>query len=172
MWEYVTRGDEPLAEIRSRKSEIGNQKPVRLPVIPPDVSSSDFWFPASDFCLPPLGAYAGIDRNTAERFRKGEMEMDGTIDLHGMSREKAHVALSGFIRHHYDRGSRCLLVITGKGLRQNGEQQRGILREMLPQWLAEPGLRGIILAFDVARPKHGGSGAYYILLRRARNDGA
>ena len=115
------------------------------------------------------GAYAGIDRNTAERFRKGESFIDGTIDLHGMSREKAHIALCRFLGAHYERGSRCLLVITGKGSKnQSGEMQRGVLREMLPAWLDEPGLRGIVLAFDVAKPKHGGSGAYYVLLRRKR----
>ena len=172
MWEYVTRGDARLADGGNRMTDDEKRKPIKPNRISHTSSSSVIRHPPSSAGSPTLATYAGIDRNTAERFRKGEMAMDGTIDLHGMSREKAHVALSGFIRHHYDRGSRCLLAITGKGFRQNGEQGRGILREMLPQWLAEPGLRGIILAFDVAKPKHGGSGAYYILLRRARNDGA
>ncbi|NBO18703.1 MAG: DNA mismatch repair protein MutS [Proteobacteria bacterium] len=120
--------------------------------------------------LPPLalGAYAGVDRRMAQRFRGGELVIDGTVDLHGMSREKAHHAVIHFIHDHYARGSRCLLAITGKGLRKGTEQETGVLREMLPLWLAEPGLRPFVLACDVARPKHGGGGAYYILLRRKR----
>ncbi|MBY0407454.1 MAG: Smr/MutS family protein, partial [Rickettsiales bacterium] len=50
----------------------------------------------------------------------------------------------------------------------DAEEERGVLREMLPQWLTEPGLRPLVLAYDTAKPQHGGSGAYYILLRRKR----
>ena len=116
------------------------------------------------------GAYAGIDRNTADRFRKGELPVDGSIDLHGMTREKAHHTLSGFVRAHYDRGSRFLIIITGKGIKKDAPNVgQGVLREVLPNWLAEPGLRPMVLIFDIAQPKHGGSGAYYLLLRRQRH---
>ena len=115
-----------------------------------------------------LGAYAGVDRRMAQRFKGGELTIDGTMDLHGMSREKAHIAITNFIHEHYTRGSRCLLAITGKGVRKNGENEVGVLRELLPIWLAEPGLRPFVLACDTARQKHGGGGAYYILLRRKR----
>jgi DNA-nicking Smr family endonuclease len=106
-----------------------------------------------------LGTYAGIDRNTANAFRKGKYPIDASLDLHGMSREQAHMALSGFVHAHYAMGNRCLLLICGKGI---------VLRESIPHWLDEPGLRPFILALDVAKGQHGGSGAYYILLRRRR----
>jgi DNA-nicking Smr family endonuclease len=115
------------------------------------------------------GGYAGIDRATAERFRKGDYPIDATLDLHGMSREKAHMMLVTFLTRHFESGARCLLVITGKGKKTaDSHSPVGILRELLPRWLAEPGLKSMILALDVARPKHGGSGAYYLLLRRRR----
>ena len=119
---------------------------------------------------PPLtgGLYAGIDRATAERFRKGRLPIEGTLDLHGMHREQAHAALQDFIHGHAARQSRCLLVITGKGLRAGQEPGRTLLRDLVPQWLAESGVRPYILAFDTAQLKHGGAGAYYILLRRKR----
>ena len=164
LWAQVTRGDTPLADDRCRMTDDKKKSPVKL-------SDRSFYpplpvirHPTPDLPLM-LVAYAGIDRNNSERFRKGEMPLDGTIDLHGMSREKAHIALSHFIRVQYDRGGRFLLAVTGKGTASGG---RGILRDLLPQWLAEPGLRGMILALDVAKPKHGGSGAYYILLKRVR----
>ena len=116
-------------------------------------------FPTSNPHPLALGAYAGIDRSTAEKFRKGKYPLDATLDLHGMSRQQAHMALSGFVQGHYAMGSRCLLVVTGKG---------SVLRELLPGWLDEPGLRAVVLALVVAARQHGGSGAYSILLRRKR----
>lgn len=119
--------------------------------------------------LPPLmaGGYAGIDRRLAERFKRGELLFDGTVDLHGMSREQAHRTVTDFVHMHYARGSRCVLAITGKGGKKAGAET-GVLKELLPQWLAEPGLRPLVLACDLARQRHGGAGAYYILLRRRR----
>lgn len=64
--------------------------------------------------VPALGDYAGVDRRTAERFRKGVKAFDGKLDLHGMTRAKAHDALHAFLQRHQDCGSRVLLVITGK----------------------------------------------------------
>jgi DNA-nicking Smr family endonuclease len=81
-----------------------------------------------------------------------------------MTREVAYQALVEFLQRHYARQSRCLLIITGKGSAETG----GVLRAALPRWLDEPGIKSLILALDVARPKHGGSGAYYVLLRRKR----
>jgi len=115
------------------------------------------------------GNYAGIDRKTAERFRKGKYAIDAALDLHGLTRERAYHALSSFVQGQYAHGSRCLLVITGKGLRGKGEaEERGVLRELLPRWLDEPALRPLILALESARPQHGGGGAYYLLLKRKR----
>src|SRR5690606_37704876 len=99
---------------------------------------------------PPVrGQYAGVDANTADRFRKGKYAIDATLDLHGMTREKAHRSLLTFIESHWNRGSRCLLVITGKGLRTTGEdgQPRGVLREALPEWLAGENMGRMVLAF-------------------------
>lgn len=165
LWEAATADDFKLDGGRLAEIEIPRMRPV---VSKPRVDMP-VWREDRMNAPLSLGAYAGIDRNTADRFRKGELVLDGTVDLHGMSREKAHVAISGFIHAHYARGSRCLLAITGKGVKKNGEdEERGVLREMLPRWLEEPGLRPLILACDVAKPKHGGSGAFYILLRRKR----
>jgi len=58
-------------------------------------------------------------------------------------------------------GKRCILVITGKGL-----HGQGIIREQLPKWLSISDLKDYILAINQAKPTHGGSGAFYILLRK------
>lgn len=102
----------------------------------------------------------GLDRRTAERLRRGQMPVEARLDLHGHSRIRAYEALGRFIAGAYGSGLRCVLVITGKG--------GGVLRAGVPEWLAEPSLRGMILKTATARPEHGGEGALYVLLRRRR----
>lgn len=115
--------------------------------------------------LPDLshGAAIGLDRRTAERMKGGELAIDGRIDLHGMTQDAAHAALTGFIAHSHDSGRRCVLVITGKG-RAGG----GVLRAQVPRWLNQSPLRERILGFSYARPHHGGDGALYVLIKRRR----
>jgi DNA-nicking Smr family endonuclease len=106
----------------------------------------------------------GLDKSTAGRFAKGQMQIDATIDLHGLTQPVAHAALARFVIGGGDLGRRCLLVITGKGNREG----TGVLRAEVPRWLNEPGLRERILAFTYAQPKDGGQGALYVLLKRRR----
>jgi DNA-nicking Smr family endonuclease len=155
MWERVTQADKPLRKktvAKVEKQENTGKKKIHVK------QKAHIPLPSHSHTLT-HGSYDNIDRNTSERFRKGDYPIDGTIDLHGMTHDKAEAALSRFIASHYGRGNRCLLVITGKGV---------VLREALPRWLAESDLRSVILAFDTAKQKDGGSGAYYILLKRKR----
>jgi DNA-nicking Smr family endonuclease len=109
------------------------------------------------------GASPGVDRRTADRFRKGRMIVEKRLDLHGMTQEQAHGSLNRFLEHSASTGIRCVLVITGKGMR--GE---GILRRMVPRWLNDARLRPLILSFSHAQIPDGGDGALYILLKRRR----
>lgn len=109
------------------------------------------------------GTSPGVDRNTAERLRRGEMIIDASIDLHGRTQDEAHLALRRFLLSSADQGKRCVLVITGKGSMGNG-----VLRSQVPRWLNDAGLRSLILSFSYAQPKHGGEGALYVLLKRRR----
>jgi DNA-nicking Smr family endonuclease len=115
---------------------------------------------------PPLdpGKAAGIDKRTHERFRKGEMAIDARLDLHGMTQDMAHGALTRFVERGAAAGHRMLLIVTGKG----GREGTGVLKAETPRWLNEAGLRPLILAIHRARPNHGGEGALYVLLKRKR----
>jgi DNA-nicking Smr family endonuclease len=111
------------------------------------------------------GDFTGMDRRTAERFRKGKMEIEGRLDLHGMYQDAAHTALNDFILASAAMGRRKVLVITGRGSREGS----GVLRERLPQWLNQPPCRDHVVSFTTARPQHGRDGAFYVLLRRKRD---
>lgn len=121
----------------------------------------------------------GIDGNTAERLRRGQLEPQARLDLHGMSERDAHRALVTFVRAARARKLRLLLVVTGKGAggqrKKENEaafdlgldmQARGILRTLTPRWLREPGLAETIADVREAHRRHGGSGAVYVYLRK------
>ena len=109
------------------------------------------------------GRSAGVDRATAERLKRSLRPIEARLDLHGMTQAEAHRALGDFVRAARAAGRRSLLVITGRGM-----DRPGILKRSVPRWLDESELRRHILAVAVARPRHGGAGALYVLLRRRR----
>jgi DNA-nicking Smr family endonuclease len=106
-----------------------------------------------------------MDRRQAERFKRGKMSIEGRLDLHGMTRAAAHGALRRFLLGAAAADKRCVLVITGKG---RASPQGGVLREEVPRWLNEPGLRDKVLSFDYSQQSDGGTGALYVLLKRRR----
>jgi DNA-nicking Smr family endonuclease len=106
------------------------------------------------------GEKAGIDGGTQRRLFRGEVPVDTRLDLHGMRAAQAQNQLVQFIESAAYEGWRCVLVITGKG--------SGVLHGHVPNWLKRPPLSLYVLALAEARPKDGGSGALYVLLRRNR----
>ncbi|MDE0808022.1 MAG: Smr/MutS family protein [Alphaproteobacteria bacterium] len=135
-------------------------------------------FPASLNDYGP-GRSPGLDKRSALRLQRGKREIDGRIDLHGMTQTEARSALTGFVTNGHRHGRRCLLVITGKGRRLAQEHEMswgggevreiGVLRRMVPSWLKDEPLRGCVLAYSQAQPKDGGSGALYVLLKRRQD---
>lgn len=108
-----------------------------------------------------------IDRRNWERLKRGKLEIERTLDLHGRTQSEAHDALDRFLAMASATGLRCVLVVTGKGGR--GADGRGVLRQMVPRWLGEAGNRDKVLTYSPAQPRHGGDGALYVLLRRRRD---
>ncbi|HET7408585.1 MAG TPA: Smr/MutS family protein [Paracoccaceae bacterium] len=113
---------------------------------------------------------AGLDRRTAERLRKGAREPDARIDLHGLTAERAHRACLRFLAEASAHGDRVVLVITGKGRRdEHGHMTgRGILRDSLPGWLRASPLGHSVVGIYQAHRRHGGEGAFYVYLKRRR----
>ena len=109
------------------------------------------------------GNTPGLDRRSSERMKRGEMEIEASLDLHGHTQENAHGELIAFIQRAYAAGKRCVLVVTGKGLKGSG-----VLKNQVPRWLNQAPLRERILGFSYAKPLHGGDGALYVLVRRQR----
>jgi DNA-nicking Smr family endonuclease len=113
----------------------------------------------------PIERFAGIDRANAERLKRGRHPISAQLDLHGLTQAEAHRQLIRFVEGSYQAGQRCVLIITGRGL---GPEGPGVLKGAVPRWLAESELRRRVLAVAEARPRDGGAGALYLLLRRQR----
>ena len=115
-----------------------------------------------------------LDRNTQKRLRRGEMPIEGKLDLHGMNQGQARQALINFIVNAQSAGKRCVLVVTGKGNTGRTsdnwlDSKPGVLKQKVPDWLGEAELNNIVLQAVSALPKHGGDGALYVYLRRLRD---
>lgn len=124
--------------------------------------------------VPRPPALAPLDDRTRRRLVRGVMAIDERLDLHGLTQEAAHAALRRFLVGARDRGARVVLVITGKGrpgVTAVEMHDRGVLRRSVPHWLADPGLRSVVVGFEEAHLAHGGSGAIYVRLRRRRDAG-
>jgi DNA-nicking Smr family endonuclease len=128
---------------------------------------------------PKTPAVFGVDGATAERLKRGKVEPDAVIDLHGMTQAQAHARLVSFVKRAHEHAYRCVLVVTGKGspLAQHDEgrgfvmperSKAGVLKTMVPRWLEEEGLRALVVGVHAAHQRHGGSGALYVYLRRKR----
>ncbi len=113
-----------------------------------------------------------MDRKNLDRLKKGKLRPERRIDLHGMTAAAAHAALHQFLIGAHGSGIRVVLVITGKGRDDRGRamgQGRGVLRSSLPHWLDQEPLRSMIVQTVPAADKDGGTGAFYVYLRRQRS---
>ena len=113
------------------------------------------------------GSHPQMDRRRFEKLRRGRIEPEARLDLHGMTSERAHSMLTAFILSAVARDRRLVLVITGKG-KIGSESERGVLRRQVPQWLGLPEFRSLVVGFEEAHIGHGGEGALYVRVRRAR----
>ncbi len=161
LWRQVTDDVEPLEETGlSVTPPPDTEKPPakRQTYVQPPA-------PSAPSAPPDLvhGNAPGLDRATQQNMRRGKIAMQARIDLHGMTQNQAHGALSNFLYDCRASGLRSVLVITGKG--SGGE---GVLRAAVPRWLNEGENRQMVRAFSHAVPKDGGEGALYVVLKRLK----
>ena len=125
--------------------------------------------PAAPPAPPPL---APIGRRERSQLSRGRKDIDARLDLHGMTQVRAHRVLQDFLYRACADGLTFVLVITGKGKTGKGktgaESERGVLRRAVPQWLALPEFRTMVVGFEEAHIGHGGEGALYVRIRRVR----
>jgi len=147
------RSDDAIEAVRP-DSRPEKPAPLRPPAVKPAKPSP-----------PPL---APLGRRERAQLAKGRKPIDARLDLHGMTQERAHRRLVNFLQGASADGATFVLIITGKGRASVLATERGVLRRQVPQWLALPELRSLVVGFEEAGIGHGGEGALYVRLRRAR----
>lgn len=96
----------------------------------------------------------GDDPHLAGRLRRGELEPQVVLDLHGMTAQQAKTELAGLLNYCEQQQLNCACVVHGKGL--------GILARKVPNWLIQhPNVR----AFHTAPRSWGKHGALLLLLK-------
>lgn len=179
LWEHVSGQIKPLSgrdRLRSHAAELQQQQaPGTAQNQPPAPRKQPAaaGHPAKILPLPRKqppaelshGSRDGLDRRKADRLSRGKLPIEASLDLHGLRQAEAHRRLEAFLADSQAAGKRCVLVVTGKGLHK---EEAGVLRSAVPRWLNEAANRSRVLSFDYAQPKHGGTGALYVLLRRRR----
>ena len=180
LWDEVKKSIKPLRRVLSRQAASGKlarpaviataHAPHALPYHGPQPRKIHHDVP------PPLAA---MDRRTAQRLGRGQIEPEARIDLHGEGVETARIKLLHFITSQRHQGARFVLVITGKGASPfarhtlhgtthfHTPEREGRLRREVPLWLHEEVFRLHTVGFQPAHPRHGGGGAFYVRLRKS-----
>jgi DNA-nicking Smr family endonuclease len=176
LWTHVAAGVKPLDPARAvappadpePAPATATDKPVRAPA------------PARSIvpAVPPPPPLAALEKGLKRKLSRGRRDADARIDLHGLTQDAAHRRLIAFLRQSQAAGHGLVIVITGKGapkrLRELDEEAfrpdpyagRGVLRRVVPQWLALPEMRSLVIGFEEASVGHGGAGALYVRIRR------
>jgi DNA-nicking Smr family endonuclease len=151
---------ETLSDVKPLKAAV---RPARakkkLP--PPPPSLSPFAAKPKAKAKPKLPAARDmppeIGGHRAAPMKRGRLEPEARLDLHGMTQEAAHGAAARFLVRARANGARVVLVITGKS---------GVLNKQFKLWLAQGEFRPLVSGVSAAHKRHGGGGAYYVLLRK------
>ncbi len=118
------------------------------------------------------------DPKIEKHVRRGRIEIEAVLDLHGSTQIAAQQRLGQFITLARHQKARCVLVITGKGPPRThtldtspfsmdpANSPRGILRNRFLEWVESEPLRSQIIRVATAKPSDGGTGAFYVFLKK------
>jgi len=174
LWSEVTRSVKPLRLRKPAKpaARVSSKPTARI-------SAPHVHIPRPQAKSPPPNT--GFDRRTTQKMMRGNVDIERRLDLHGTGVEMARVRLLQFLQGAHAEGARTVLVITGKGASPfsrhtlhgsahfHSPERGGVLRRFVPEWLHESEFRALVSGFQPAHPKHGGGGAFYVKIRRARS---
>ena len=114
-----------------------------------------------------LNKDANLKQNRRQKFK--------SIDLHGYTLDEANKKIEDFINQSYLLGIKKLIVVTGKGLHSENEKNPYVSRDLsilkysVPEYIKNnKNLMNKIYEFGEAKIEDGGSGAFYIFLKKPK----
>jgi len=108
----------------------------------------------------------GVQESQIRKLKLGQIAFEGSLDLHGMSVEKARETLWAFIAEATKLEVRCVRVTHGKAARSDGK--RPGIKSHVNTWLRQ---HAQVLGFTSCQARHGGTGAVYVMLKRTMMEG-
>jgi len=174
MSDVVPLRREPRAGARGRGRDTGRdssleqrrEAAVRDPAADPNrlpeegIAPLDAWY-VLDFKRP------GIQTGVFRKLKQGRYEAEARLDLHRMSVARARREIYDFIGESHRLGLRTVLVIHGRGGSSAEREHCSLLKGCTDRWLRE---LDVVQAFHSAQPRHGGTGAVYVLLRKSEDE--
>jgi len=158
----ITPLDPAREPVKTAEPGAGDDKPAAAAPLRPAVRQQK----PPEQGAPPL---APLGRRLKQRVARGREPIEARLDLHGYTQSQAHAALLRFLHRAQADGVKMALIVTGKGTGKAGSaHERGVLKRQVPLWLALPEFRSLVVGFEDAHTGHGGEGALYVRLRRAR----
>ncbi|TXS94881.1 DNA endonuclease SmrA [Parahaliea aestuarii] len=106
----------------------------------------------------------GVQNGVYRRLCQGRYEFEARLDLHRMTVAVARREIFEFIEQCHDYGLRSVLLVHGKGERKPERARSAVLKAYVDVWLRD---LDTVQAFHSAQPRHGGTGAVYILLKKS-----
>lgn len=181
LWRQITENLKPLShrvrnlnlddspETENARPVAGTKLPKQEKPAPKSVSEQ-----IQKTTQPKQPAPTAMETRRIRRLARGITSFDARIDLHGMTQKEAHARLLLFLQEARRRGNRNVLVVTGKGRAgdrtlEPGREAPGVIRRNIGHWLSEPVFAELVVAWSPARQHHGGDGALYVQVRRARD---
>ena len=186
LWSRVAKSVKPISQDRLRSLEEAEPPTPQTPK-PVSQKSMDTAARAYNTAVPaspnsrtvaPYDPPTPHNRSGEKRVRRGRLEIDGRIDLHGLTQDQALRSLRHFLQMAHAGGYRTVLVITGKGFKSRERdaapweqvEEPGVLRRKLPEWLGLPEFGQYVSGYAKSHSRHGGSGAFYVTLRVRAKD--
>ena len=143
-------------ELRRQAAEQGTERDRNI-LTEGAITPLDSWY-VLDFKRP------GVQNGVYRKLKQGRYETDARLDLHRMTTTIARRELFWFLEEAVKLGLRTVLIIHGKGQTSAEKERSSILKGCADQWLRE---LDMVQAFHSAQPRHGGTGAVYVLLRKS-----
>jgi DNA-nicking Smr family endonuclease len=174
LWKRVIESVRPLSPVKAAPAA-KPVPPVKAAPVTPPLPKPAAVRPAQPVQRKPPApvrkeASDTLDGSWDRRLSRGLVSPETSIDLHGHNLASAYDRLDFGLAQAIARGDRVLLLITGKPPRPESERPhaRGAIRAAVGDWLASSRHADRIAAVRAAHPRHGGTGALYIVLRRTK----
>ncbi|MEI8295547.1 MAG: Smr/MutS family protein [Alphaproteobacteria bacterium] len=154
LWQQMIKDVVPL----THKAVVVSKGPVNMASVHKKIVERQYKELYANIAAPPE---KGRGQGAAESklMPTGKVQLEGRIDLHGMTLAQAEDHLKRYLLHAQLNNKRWILVITGKGAPDNPDS----LRRAVPLWLNQ---WTVIAGYRVAKPHDGGEGALYVWIKK------